>query len=73
VNIVQGCGDLGIMASKAEILQDWGAWPSETELLQGCVGLGGMAQQRSWRGLAEIVNVCGSLALRAHPMKILQF
>jgi hypothetical protein len=25
-----------------------------------------------WRVLAEIIGVCGSLALRAHPMQILQ-
>jgi hypothetical protein len=48
-------------------------------------GLGGMAQQNGapaglcrpvvgeGPGLAEIVNVCGSLALRAHPMEILKF
>jgi hypothetical protein len=35
------------------------------ELLQGCAGLGGL-------DLAEMVNICGSLALRAHPMEILR-
>jgi hypothetical protein len=34
--------------------------------MQGSAGLGG-------RGLVEIINVCGSLALRAHPMEILLF
>jgi hypothetical protein len=43
-----------------------GAQPSEMELLQGCAGLEG-------RGLAEMVNVCDSLALRAPPTEILQF
>jgi hypothetical protein len=65
VNIVQGCAGFGGMASKAEIIQSWGAWPRETELLQGCAGLVG-------GGLAEIVSVCGSLALRAPPTVILQ-
>jgi hypothetical protein len=31
------------MASKAEITQGWGAWPSKTELLHSCVGLGSLA------------------------------
>jgi hypothetical protein len=43
MNIVQRCARLGGMASKAEIVQGWGVWPSETELLQGCAGLG-----RAW-------------------------
>jgi hypothetical protein len=103
VNIVQGCAGLGGMASRVEIVQGWGVWPSKMELLKGCTGFGVMAQQnrdcaclylqcgRPWGcgpaeqsscravqgwglcGLVEIVNVCGSLALRAHPMEILQF
>jgi hypothetical protein len=67
VNIVQCCAGFGDMAGKAEIVQGWGMLSSETELLQGCTGLG-----RGGRGLAEIVNVCGSLALRAPPMEILR-
>jgi hypothetical protein len=38
------------MASKAEIVQGWGAWPSQMELLQDCAGL-------EVHGLEEIVNV----------------
>jgi hypothetical protein len=53
------------MANKAEIMQGWGTWPSKTELLQGYAGLGGC-------GLVEIINVFGSLALRACPTEILQ-
>jgi hypothetical protein len=65
VNIVQCCAGFGGVAGKAEIMQDWGPWPSEMEFLQGCAGLGG------GRDLVEIINVCGSLALRAHPTEIL--
>jgi hypothetical protein len=43
-----------------------GMWPRRAEILQGCAGLG-------WgHGLTEIINVCGSLTLRAPPMEILQ-
>jgi hypothetical protein len=56
VNIVHCYAGFRGMAGKTEIVQDWGTQPSEMELLQGCAGLG-------WGGgLAEIVNVCGSLA-----------
>jgi hypothetical protein len=65
VNIVQCCAGFGGMAGKAEIVQGWGARSSELELLQDCAGLGR-------HGLPEIVNVRGSLALRAHPVEILQ-
>jgi hypothetical protein len=41
--LLQGYAGLGNMASKAEIIQGWGAWPSKTELLQGCAGLGSLA------------------------------
>jgi hypothetical protein len=62
---VQGCTGLGSLAGKAEIMQGRGVQPSDTELPQGCAGLGGC-------GVAEILNVCGSLALSAHPMEILR-
>jgi hypothetical protein len=65
--LLQSYAGLGSLASKAEIVQGCGARPRETELLQGCAGLGG----RVGLGLAEIVNVCGSLALRASPREIL--
>jgi hypothetical protein len=55
------------MASKAEIMQGWGGWPSEMHSIRA-VQAGGWAVH----GLAEIVNVCGSLALRAPAMEILQ-
>jgi hypothetical protein len=45
VNIVQCCAGFGGVARKAEIVQGWGARPSEMELLQGCGG--GVAWQRS--------------------------
>jgi hypothetical protein len=48
VNIVQGCAGLGGVASKAEIVQGWGAWPNKTEFLQDVQVLGG--------GPAEIVQ-----------------
>jgi hypothetical protein len=32
----------GVWTGRAEIMQHWGAWPSEMELLQGCAGLEGM-------------------------------
>jgi hypothetical protein len=38
---VQVSADLERVTGKAEIVQGWGAWPSETEFLQGCAGLGG--------------------------------
>jgi hypothetical protein len=60
--------------------QALGAKSCRVNIVQGCAGLGSMAQQKSCRavqawgyGLAEIVNVCGSPALRAHPMEILWF
>jgi hypothetical protein len=37
------------------------------EFLQGCASLAG-----GGHGLVEIINICGSLALRARPMEILQ-
>jgi hypothetical protein len=52
----------------------------KAEIVQGCAGLWGKAQ---WNGthaglcrpgghsLVEMVNVCGHLALRAHPMEIM--
>jgi hypothetical protein len=52
------------------------------EIMHVCIshaaGLGGMAgkaeiMQAGGHGLVEIINVCGSLALRAPPMEILQF
>jgi hypothetical protein len=57
MEFLQGCAGLGSLAGKAEIAQGWGVWPSEMELLQGCAGLGVC-------GLANIINICGSLALR---------
>jgi hypothetical protein len=62
--LLQGCAGLGSMASKAEIMQDWRVRPSKKEILQYCAGL-------VVHGLVEIINVCGSLALRAHPTEIL--
>jgi hypothetical protein len=64
VELLHGCAGLGSMTSKAEIVPGCGVWPREMELLQGCAGLGG-------HGQLEIINVCGSLALRARPMEIL--
>jgi hypothetical protein len=48
------------------VWQSLGAWFGRAEILQGCAGLG-------VRRLVEIINVCRSLALGAHPMEILQF
>jgi hypothetical protein len=48
------------------VWQTLGMWPGRAEMVQGCAGLGGC-------GLAEMVNVCGSLALRAYPTEIMQF
>jgi hypothetical protein len=56
---------LGAWLAKPEIVQGWGAQPSKTELLQGYADLVGC-------GLVEIISVCGSLALRAHLMEVLQ-
>jgi hypothetical protein len=42
------------MTGKAEVVLGWGAWPSKTELLQGCAGLGSLA------GKAEIVQGWGA-------------
>jgi hypothetical protein len=47
VNIVQCYAGFGGVAGKAEIVQGWGVWPSERELLQGCAGLGGRGWQKS--------------------------
>jgi hypothetical protein len=51
------------VASKAEIVQGWGAQPSETELLQGCAGLGSLASK------AEIMQGLGALP---REMELLQ-
>jgi hypothetical protein len=48
VNIVQCCAGFVGVASKAEIVQGWGAWPSVAEFLQGCAGLGGAWPVDSW-------------------------
>jgi hypothetical protein len=45
------------LASKAEIVQGWGVWPSETEFLQGFAGL--------WTELLQGFAVLGSLASKA--------
>jgi hypothetical protein len=65
--LLQCCAGLGSLAGKAEIVQGSGAWPSKMELLQGCAGLRG----GRGCGLAEILNICGSLALRTPPTEIL--
>jgi hypothetical protein len=41
------------VTNKADIMQGWGAQPSEMELLQGCAGLGNVARK------AEIVQGWG--------------
>jgi hypothetical protein len=71
-----GLSGLRGLADKAEIMQGWGAQPSETELLQAGAGLGVMAQRNrdhaycissvadlgACTGRAEIVQ--GSAGLR---------
>jgi hypothetical protein len=52
--IIQVCAGLEDVASKAEIMQGWGAQSSETELLQDCAGLGGVYwQTRDHTGLCR--------------------
>jgi hypothetical protein len=58
MNIVQCCAGLGGMANKTEIMHGWGAWPSETELLQDCAGLAVVAQKN--RDYACLHLQCGS-------------
>jgi hypothetical protein len=64
---ISGTAGLGLAQQSrdhAGLCKSWVCGPEE--IMQGSAGLGG-------RGLVEIINVCGSLALRAHPMEILLF
>jgi hypothetical protein len=63
--LLQGCGGLGSLAGKAEIVQGWGARPSKAEILQGCASLEG-----AWPGGDD--KCLWIPGLRACPTEILQ-
>jgi hypothetical protein len=63
--ILQGCAGLGGWPAKQRSCRVEGT-ANQNRAPAGCAGLGG------WHGLAEIVNVCGPLALRALPTEILR-
>jgi hypothetical protein len=61
--MAQGNRDRAVFASPAQ--RALRVWPAEQRLCRAV---------QAWEySLAEILNVCGSLALRALPMKIMQF
>jgi hypothetical protein len=79
--ILQGCSGLRGMAGKAEMCRAGGHSPAKWSSCRAVQVLdmrpgrdcAGLCRPGGLRGLVEIVNVCGSLALRAHPMDILVF